>query len=75
MKPINFRQSNDLSKGKNGNGDLHYYSNGKQCVSCWNPSFFERIRILFGGKVWLFLRSATIPPVAVSGKFPFEKNK
>lgn len=63
MKPINFKQSTKVLQ-KPGTlsdsecGTLPVWCDGKQCVSCWKPSFKERINILFGGKVWLGVMSA-----------------
>ncbi|WP_231381868.1 hypothetical protein [Bacteroides pyogenes] len=53
---------------------LHVWSDGNQCVSCWEPTFKERLNILFGGKVWLgVLSGKTQPPVFVSGTRVFNK--
>lgn len=53
---------------------LPVWSDGKQCVSCWKPTFKERLNILFGGKVWLgVLSGKTQPPVFISGESVFEK--
>lgn len=53
---------------------LHVWSDGNQCVSCWKPTFKERLNILFGGKVWLgVLSGKTQPPVFVSGEQIFYK--
>lgn len=53
---------------------LHVWSDGNQCVSCWKPTFKERLNILFGGKVWLgVLSGKTQPPVFVSSIRVFNK--
>lgn len=68
MKAIEFRESTKVSKGVNGNIDLHYWSDSRQCISCWRPTFKERLSILLTGKVWLGVMSGkTQPPVFVSG--------
>lgn len=79
MKPINFKQSTKVLQ-KPGTlsdsecGTLPVWCDGKQCVSCWKPSFKERINILFGGKVWLGVMSGkTQPPVFVAGERVFQK--
>ncbi|NDV63774.1 hypothetical protein D0T60_00675 [Bacteroides sp. 224] len=55
---------------------LHVWSDGTQCVSCWKPSFIERLKILFTGKIWLGVVSGiTQPPVYVSGESVFCKRK
>ncbi len=74
MKPIDFEQANKtLSKPEGITdeecGSLPVYSNGQQCVSCWRPSWRERLSILFFGKVWLWVWSGrSQPPVALEGK-------
>lgn len=81
MKPINFKQSTKVLQ-KPGTlsdsecGTLPVWCDGKQCVSCWKPSFKERINILFGGKVWLGVMSGkTQPPVFVAGERVFRKRR
>lgn len=79
MKPIDFPQSTKVLQKPSTMSDkecssLHVWNDGKQCVSCWKPTFKERINILFGGKVWLgVLSGKTQPPVFVSGEMVFEK--
>ena len=78
MKPIDFPQSTKVLQKPSTMSDkecssLHVWNDGKQCVSCWKPTFKERINILFGGKVWLgVLSGKTQPPVFVSGEMVFE---
>lgn len=79
MKPIDFPQSTKVLQKPSTMSDnectsLHVWNDGKQCVSCWNPTFKERMNILFGGKVWLgVLSGKTQPPVFISGEMVFEK--
>lgn len=79
MKPIDFPQSTKVLQKPSTMSDkecssLHVWSDGKQCVSCWKPTFKERMNILFGGKVWLgVLSGKTQPPVFVSGEMVFGK--
>ena len=79
MKPIDFPQSTKVlqkpsTMSDNECSSLHVWNDGKQCVSCWKPTFKERMNILFGGKVWLGVPSGkTQPPVFVSGEMVFEK--
>lgn len=82
MKPIDFPQSTKvLQKPSTMTNEecspLHVWSDGTQCVSCWKPSFIERLKILFTGKVWLgVLSGETQPPVFLSGERVFvEKPK
>ena len=77
MKPIDFPQSTKVlqkpsTMSDNECSSLHVWNDGKQCVSCWKPTFKERMNILFGGKVWLgVLSGKTQPPVFVSGEMVF----
>lgn len=79
MKPIDFPQSTKVlqkpsTMSDNECSSLHVWNDGKQCVSCWKPTFKERMNILFDGKVWLgVLSGKTQPPVFVSGEMVFEK--
>ena len=79
MKPIDLPQSTKVlqkpsTMSDNECSSLHVWNDGKQCVSCWKPTFKERMNILFGGKVWLgVLSGKTQPPVFVSGEMVFEK--
>jgi hypothetical protein len=79
MKPIDFPQSIKVLQKPSKMTDkeclpLPVWSDGKKCVSCWKPSFIERLKILFTGKVWLGVVSgATQPPVFVSGEAVFVK--
>lgn len=37
-----------------------------KCISCWKPTWRERIAMLFGRPIWLHVASGqTQPPVAV----------
>jgi hypothetical protein len=80
MKPIVFTQVNrTLTRPQNMTDDecgpIQVYSDGQQCVSCWRPTFRERLSVLLFGKVWLFVWSGeTQPPVALAGvRSPFKK--
>ena len=74
MKPIDFEQSTKVLQKPGTLSDsqcsaLPVWCDGKQCVSCWKPSIKERIKILFGGNVWLGVMSGkTQPPVFVTGE-------
>lgn len=79
MKPINFKEATKVLQRPSTMTDaecasLHVWSDGNQCVSCWKPSFGERVRILFGGKVYLGVKGGgTQPPVFVTGENPFNR--
>ena len=80
-KPVKFDESNfvwkgwpaDAATGREAVLDLHSFRDGKgETVSCWKMSWWERVQILFTGKVWLGV-AGHHPPVWVSGLFPFIK--
>lgn len=75
MKPVRFKESTKVLSAPESMpecGELHVFNDGKDCISKWKPSFVERIKILFGGCVWLGIMSGdTQPPVFVSGHYPF----
>jgi len=82
MNPIDFDESNmTLTKPESMTDEecssLKVWTDGEECVSCWRPSFLERLSILLFGRVWLSVLSGkTQPPVAVWGaKKAFEIGK
>lgn len=81
MNPINFSKSNYVVVGGLGghsaNSGIHNipaYRDGDEILSCWRPSWRERIAILLRGKVWLLVTANTHPPVAVDGGRVFERD-
>jgi len=63
MKPIEFKGQTDIyakNQPQYGNLPVRKYSDG-QCISCWKLSFFERVKVLFQGKIWLNLHSFNKP--------------
>ena len=79
MKPTTFPQAFKTLTPPNGIkkcGDLPVFTDGNNVVSCWKPSLWERIRIVFGGKVFLGVLSGnTQPPVWMTTENPFEASK
>lgn len=79
MKPIDFPQSTKVLQRPETMTDaectsLHVWNDGKQCISCWKPSAWERIKILFGQNLWLGVCSGkTQPPVFIAAEPVFEK--
>ncbi len=50
-------------------GPLPIYNDGHTCVSCWRPTWRERLSILIFGRVWLGVVSGgTQPPVWLDGQ-------
>jgi hypothetical protein len=73
MKPKHFEQATKILSAT-GCDDLHVWSDGKDVLSCWKPSPREILRLVFGGRVWLWVAAGgTQPPVAVETREPFKK--
>lgn len=51
---INFKESNNVAKGK-GYNDLPTLKNNGMFTSCWRVPLLKRIKMLFTGKIWLCL--------------------
>lgn len=68
MKPINFPFANAVLKpppdlrDDEDCGDLYIHKGKTELISCWKPTFWERLRLLFGGNVWLGVRSSHSQP-------------
>lgn len=79
MKPIDFPQSTKVLQKPGTMTDaecasLHVWNDGKQCVSCWKPTAWERVKILFGQNIWLgVIAGKTQPPVFLAAEPIFEK--
>jgi len=74
MKPIQFKESNiTLQKPESMTDEecqpLPIFRDGKQCISCWRPTWKEVFSILFYRKIWLSVHSGnTQPPVWLLGE-------
>lgn len=45
---------------------LPIHTDGTECLSCWKMSFFERLKALIFGNIWIFVRSgSTQPPISL----------
>lgn len=80
MTPTRFDEANKILTKPAGMtdeecGSLPTYADGHQTISCWRPTWRERLSILFFGRVWLqVMFGKTQPPVALSGaRTIFEK--
>jgi hypothetical protein len=81
MKPIPFNEAtNVLQKPDNMTDEectsLPVFRDGKVCISLWKASLFERIKFMITGKIWIWVLSGkTQPPIILSIKYPFEREK
>lgn len=71
MEPIFFKEANaELLKppimSDKECAPLPIYRENETCISCWKASFWQRVKFLFHGKIWLgVLSGETQPPVWV----------
>lgn len=78
MRPISFpQQTVELQKPASMTaeecGGLPVFRDGTHCISCWRPSWRERLALLLGRPVWLWVwMGNTQPPVALTVESPFE---
>ena len=74
MKAVDFKEANCTLTKPDALTDLECkslktFTDGKQSISCWKPSFRERISILVFGKVWLSVWGGTTqPPIWIDGQ-------
>jgi len=71
MKPIQFKYFNKVLRAEPDKniGALPVWTDGWQCVSCWKPSWRERLSILLFGRVWLAIMfGSTQPPAALAAR-------
>lgn len=78
LMAVKFPEANrNLTKPQNMTdeecGSLWVYTDSNQCVSCWKLSLWQRLLVLFFGKIWLgVLSGGTQPPVwMTAGKTVF----
>lgn len=73
--PAEFPQANLVWKGWEGDEtkppvmDLHVFHANNESMSCWKLSLYERLCVLFTGRVWVHVWGQH-PPVAISGEPP-----
>ena len=69
MKPIDFKEANrTLGKPKNMTDEecnsLRVFTDGEQCLSCWQMTIKERLAALLFGRIWVdTLSGSTQPPM------------
>lgn len=75
MKPIKFKEMNGIAaKDQPEYMPLPIHRNSQYVISCWKLSFWERVKILFHGIVWLSLMTPPrelITPSKLSVDSPF----
>lgn len=54
---------------------LWVWNDGQTCISCWKLNLWQRLQILFTGKIWLGIMSGqTQPPVWLDSDNVFSNN-
>lgn len=74
IKPIEFVKQNINFTKPEGLDDcdtLPAYTDGEQCISCWQFSLRERIKILFTGKLWVGVLGRRPLPMWLDARYPF----
>lgn len=81
MVPVAFEQSNGTLGGgpaavygtEDDVRDLPVHRGSGQVISCWRLSFWERLRVLVTGRVWLLVLGTNHAPVKLDAAEPFEE--
>ena len=78
--PTDFPQANTLWRGwKDRPGhpdveDLRAFNDGDQQISCWRLTWFERLAVLFTGRVWASVLAQRQPPICIEGSDPWNRS-
>lgn len=80
MKPSTFPQATALlhrpvSMTDKECASLWVHKTDGAFVSCWRPTWRERLAILFGCPLWLWVIGYSHPPVALEVHNPFPEDK
>ena len=76
MRPVTFKEQNCVFAENQPEYlplPVHKTEDGR-VISCWRFSFWERLRILWGGKMWFHVLTFNTPlqPQAPTLDYPFE---
>lgn len=75
MEPVKFRQQNILFRPPPGMEDkveqLPAFRGEGQVISCWKLTFWERLKLLFTGRLWFSVIGDAPPPVWMGVDTPF----
>lgn len=82
LTPVKFKQANRVYRApetmsEEECGSLYIFTDDQCTVSCWSLSLFQRLYILFTGRIWVHQLSGNIVyPTALScEKSPFAEAK
>ena len=71
MKPVEFKERNTTLHGAGTVKELPTYKGNDQIISCWQLTFFEKIKLIFTGKIWFIMRGYIHPPICLTVLKPF----
>lgn len=81
MKPTDFPQANRTFHRPRSMTDeeceplrVYVLTNHYALISCWRPTWRERLAILLGRPVWLWVSGGSHPPVALTAENPFPED-
>lgn len=72
LTPVRFKEANRVYRAPETMNDeecasLHVFTDDQCTVSCWSLSLFQRLYILFTGRIWLHQLSGNVVyPTALS---------
>lgn len=72
MTPTKFPECNRTCVGE-ACGDLPVLMTDGTIVSCWRMTWWERLRVLLTGRVWLSVWGGGQPPVCIGTEKPFQE--
>ena len=78
MKPTEFPEANVTWTGLGDVGDLASWRGEEDSqiyISCWKVGWWERIRLLRTGRVWLHVWAPAHPPVYMSAEYPWSQDE
>ena len=72
MKPIDFPEQNIIFRGTMENScDMPAFRDENQVISCWDLTWRERLRLLLGKKIWLWIFAPVPPHTSIDTLSPF----
>ncbi len=79
MRPVTFPEQNVVfvpPKGMEGQcGNLPAFKGEGQVISCWRLTFWERLLLLFTGRLWFSVIGDDQPPIWLGVHTPFIRHR
>ena len=70
MQSVKFKGCNKIFGSENVPGHLYIMSTGDNKVIAFKLSFFEKIKMFFGGRIWFWFQSQGVPDFSLTTKQP-----